>query len=198
MAANRNARAQSRNADSFDGDSDDGNGRLTFRRVGRARRAGGGWEGAWGRSLPGSFPPIDETPDAAPAAPTDTEEVARLNRSFYEAFEQRDLDAMADLWEHSDRVLCTHPGWATLRGWAAVASSFFALFQSGAHTQFLLTGEQVVVAGDTAWVSIEENILGDQGGVTVAALNIFARPAGGGWLMLAHHGSAVVAPSVVG
>ncbi len=101
---------------------------------------------------------------------------------------------MSDLWEHSERVLCTHPGWATLRGWPAVASSFFALFQGQGQLQFLLTGEHVEVAGEMAWVSVEENLLGDHGGATVAALNLFTREGGGGWRVLAHHGSSVVAP----
>ena len=46
------------------------------------------------------------------------------NEAFYEAFEHRDLDAMSDLWERSERALCTHPGWSTLHGWGPIASSF--------------------------------------------------------------------------
>jgi ketosteroid isomerase-like protein len=119
-----------------------------------------------------------------------SEAVLAANRSYYEAFEARDLDAMSDLWERSDRALCTHPGWATLEGWGAVAASFFALFQNGQQIQFVLTRERVTVAGGTAWVSLDENLLGDQGGVTVATINIFV--AGSGvWRMICHHGSVV-------
>ena len=49
----------------------------------------------------------------------DLEAVLEANQAFYEAFEARDIDAMSELWEHTDRVVCTHPGWATLRGWGA-------------------------------------------------------------------------------
>ena len=114
------------------------------------------------------------------------------NRAFYEAFERRDLDAMAELWEHSDRVTCIHPGWAALRGWGAVAASFFALFQGGGQLQFILTREHAEIAGDVAWVSVDENLLGDQGGATVAALNLFVRGGDRRWRLVAHHGSAVV------
>lgn len=114
------------------------------------------------------------------------------NRRYYEAFEARDLDAMSDVWDRSDRSLCTHPGWATLEGWGAVAASFFALFQNGAQLQFVLTRERATVVGDAAWVSVDENLLGDQGGVTVSALNLFVRR-GGGWRMIGHHGSVVQA-----
>ena len=101
------------------------------------------------------------------------------------------MDAMSDLWERSPRSTCTHPGWATLRGWGPIAASFFALFQHG-HQQFLLTEEQAEVVGNTAWVSVDENLLGDQGGTTISALNIFVRPASdGGWRLVCHHGSIV-------
>ncbi len=106
---------------------------------------------------------------------------------------------MSALWEHSDRVRCTHPGWATLRGWAQVASSFFTLFQTSRVLQFVLTQEDVEVAGPVAWVSVDENLLGDQGGATVAAVNLFVRqPTAGRWLMVCHHGSVVTGPSVSG
>ena len=101
------------------------------------------------------------------------------------------MDAMSALWAHDDRVVCTHPGWSTLRGWAAIAASWFALFQGPSPIQFILTDVHVALAGDVAWVSLDENVIGQQLGSTVAALNIFARNAEG-WRMVAHHGSSVV------
>ncbi len=118
--------------------------------------------------------------------------VLAVNRRYYDAFEARDLDAMSDLWERSRRALCTHPGWATLEGWGAIAASYFALFQNGAQLQFVLTRERATVIGDAAWVSLDENLLGDQGGVTVSAVNLFARH-DGLWRMVGHHGSVVQA-----
>ena len=120
--------------------------------------------------------------------------VLAANRRYYEAFEAKDLDAMSDLWERSDRAICTHPGWATLEGWGPVAASFFALFQGGQQIQFVLTRERAIRSGDIAWVSLDENLLGDQGGVTVATINIFVRgPGPDGWQMVCHHGSVVQA-----
>jgi hypothetical protein len=98
---------------------------------------------------------------------------------------------MSKVWEHSDRVLCTHPGWASLHGWGRVAGSFFQLFQNAQRLQFILTNETVEIVGDTAWVSVDENILDSAGTTTVAALNLFVREPGAadGWLMVAHHAS---------
>ncbi len=142
-----------------------------------------------GAAQPLAWPPIDAS-DAVLAA----------NRRFYQAFEDRNMDAMSDLWERSERSTCTHPGWATLRGWGPIAASFFALFQAARQMQFLLTEEHAHVVGLFAWVSVDENLLGDQGGATIAALNVFvhadATPADepGAWRMVCHHGSVVSHP----
>ena len=100
---------------------------------------------------------------------------------------------MSRVWEHTDRVVCTHPGWASLRGWARVSASFFALFQNSQHLQFILTNGVAVAVGDMAWVSIDENILDAEGATTVAALNLFVRQPDGRWLIVVHHGSPVTA-----
>lgn len=116
--------------------------------------------------------------------------VRASNRAFYDAFEARDIDAMSDVWEHADRVSCTHPGWRTLHGWGAVSASWFALFGGPGPLQFILTNEVVTVAGDAAWVTVDENLISADGGGTVAAVNLFVR-AGERWRLVAHHGSAV-------
>jgi len=121
----------------------------------------------------------------------DVAAVVEVNRSFYAAFEARDLDAMSDLWEHTDRVTCSHPGWSVLRGWGQVAASWMALFQGPQQLQFILTDECVEVDGDVAWVTLDENLLGDDAGSTVTSLNLFARRPDGIWKVVAHHGSAV-------
>ncbi len=117
--------------------------------------------------------------------------MAAANKGFYAAFEARDLDAMSKLWEHSDRVVCTHPGWTSLRGWGQVAASFFALFQNAQQLQFILTKESVEVVGDMGWATVDENILQSTNATTVAALNLFVRGEDGEWRLVAHHASPV-------
>ncbi len=142
-------------------------------------------------AVPGSLRDAD---DAAPSG----DEAALLvaNAAFYRAFEEADLDAMSDLWEHSDRVSCVHPGWSALRGWAEVAASWATLFGGRQRLQFILTDARAVVAGEVGWVSVDENLLaGDVAGGsgstgTVAAINVFVRR-GDSWRMVAHHGAPV-------
>jgi ketosteroid isomerase-like protein len=132
---------------------------------------------------------------AAPSPP-DPAELAALaavhtaHQAFYDAFEARDLDAMSEVWEHSDRVVCTHPGWRTLRGWAAVSASWFALFGGPNQLQFILTDEAVSIDGTTAWVSVDENLIGEAIGGTVAGLNVFVFD-GERWRMVVHHGAPI-------
>lgn len=123
------------------------------------------------------------------------DEVAVLEAlgAFYDAFERRDFDTMSDVWEHSDRVVCTHPGWSTLRGWGHVGGSWVALLQNDQHLQFILTNEHVGIEGDIAWVSVDENILDGPLNNTVSAMKVFVRAAGSrfGWKIVVHHGSVV-------
>jgi ketosteroid isomerase-like protein len=132
------------------------------------------------------------------------DEVLRANAEFYAAFEARDLDKMADVWERSDRVSVTHPGWPRLSGWAKVAGSWEAIFHNTSYIQFVLTDEAVTVIGDLAVVTVDENILQSNGatgegesgdglaGARIAATNVFVRH-DDGWRMLLHHGSPVAA-----
>jgi ketosteroid isomerase-like protein len=133
-------------------------------------------------------------PDGEAEVDPDTQALLAANAQFYEAFEQRDLDSMSALWERTPRVVCTHPGWSTLRGWPHVQASFFAMFDAPGTLQFVLTDAAAHISGDTGWVTLDENLLGDQAGSTIAALNVFVRDHADRWRLVAHHGSIVNSP----
>lgn len=120
------------------------------------------------------------------------DELVAANAAFYAAFEQRDLDAMSEVWLHEDHVVCTHPGWASLHGWAAVASSWFALFQGDAQMQFILTKVEATVRGEVGWVTVDENLIAGPQAQTVAAVNLFERHEGR-WKLVLHAGSGIAA-----
>jgi ketosteroid isomerase-like protein len=132
---------------------------------------------------------------------SDEEAIRAANSAFYAALEARDLDAMADVWEHSDRIVVTHPGWPMLRGWARVAGSWDAIFRNTGYIQFVLTDELVTVVGDTGWITLDENILqsassDDLSGSKATTINVFVRghvsDAGDdNWKMVVHHASPV-------
>jgi ketosteroid isomerase-like protein len=118
------------------------------------------------------------------------ESLLEANAAFYAAFEARDLDAMSEVWLHEDHVVCTHPGWASLHGWPAVAASWFALFQGDHPMQFILTKVSATVRGDTGWVTVDENLIAGPQAQTVAAVNLFERHADR-WKLVLHAGSGI-------
>ena len=132
-----------------------------------------------------------------------SEQVLAANAAFYAALEACDADLMAAVWEQSQRVVVTHPGWPMLRGWASVAESWAAIFRNTSFIQFVLTDEHCTVAGSTAWVTAEENILQATGttgesaadsdslsGSRAAVTNVFVHD-GSRWLMVVHHASPI-------
>jgi ketosteroid isomerase-like protein len=127
--------------------------------------------------------------------------VLEVNAAFYAALEACDLDAMAEVWEQSERAVVTHPGWPMLRGWASVKESWAAIFSNTNFIRFVLTDEHCAVRGDTAWVTVQENILQATGatgesaadsehlsGSRAVSTNIFVSD-GTRWRLVVHHAS---------
>ena len=85
-----------------------------------------------------------------------------------------------------------HPGWPILRTWPHVEESWRRIFAGPARNQFILTNEAVAVHGDTAWVTLDENLVDSGGTGPVAATNLFVL-SDGRWLLVAHHGSPIIA-----
>ena len=121
----------------------------------------------------------------------DADDVMAANQAFYDAHEQRDLAAMAAVWDNSDRAVCVHPGWPILRGWLAVEESWRGIFGGPGRNQFIVTNDVVAVDGDLAWVTLDENLVDVAATGTIAATNLFARTASG-WKLVLHHGSPVM------
>ncbi len=117
-------------------------------------------------------------------------DVLAANQAFYEAHEARDLDAMRAVWVHSDDAVCTHPGWPILRGWPMIEESWRRIFAGAGRNQFIVTNDAVVTLGDTAWITLDENLVDGVATGTIAATNAFVRTAAG-WKMILHHGSPV-------
>ncbi|MDY7105016.1 MAG: nuclear transport factor 2 family protein [Actinomycetota bacterium] len=136
-------------------------------------------------------PPVRRTTGPEVRIPLDVDTLLAANQAYYDAFEAADLDAMSDVWEHSERVVCTHPGWSTLRGWASVTASWVAIFGASQRLQFILTEPLPEIVGEVGWVSVNENVLGAADGTTIAALNVFVHH-DDRWAMVAHHAGQVV------
>lgn len=124
-------------------------------------------------------------------------EVEALNRAFYRAFEEGDIERMEEIWAHGSHVRCVHPGWNIIEGWAAVRQSWVLVFERSSDMKLRL--DRVVVRAGTrvAWVTCIERIVTDSaiGSMTdeVLATNIFERTDDeSSWRMVQHHASPIL------
>jgi len=112
-------------------------------------------------------------------------------QAFYDAWENADLEAMADLWLQDDDVSCTHPGAARLVGYSAVRSSWASILESG-PLPIRTLARQSFESPTLTVTSLVEEIALLQGAVRqlvhVIASNAFVKtPAG--WKMVMHVGA---------
>ena len=125
---------------------------------------------------------------------SDEAAVLAANAAFYAAFESLSIEDMDAVWAHEEPVLCVHPGWPLLSTREQVIESWRRIFENASLMRFDITGAQVVVEGDAAWVSCTENLTQVLDGrvveAKIQATNLFRRRLGE-WRVAHHHGSAV-------
>jgi uncharacterized protein (TIGR02246 family) len=112
-------------------------------------------------------------------------------QAFYDAFQRADLDAMMTVWAEDEEVYCVHPGGPRLVGIESIRESFRQIFASGPTMRFSLRGAQALQGGLIAVHSVHEyiEVLGERRQTSVViATNVYIN-IGGGWRMVAHHGS---------
>ena len=89
---------------------------------------------------------------------SDEAAVLAANAAFYAAFERLSIEDMDAVWAYEEPVLCVHPGWPLLSTREQVIESWRRIFENASLMRFDITGAQVVVEGDAAWVSCTENL----------------------------------------
>jgi ketosteroid isomerase-like protein len=135
-----------------------------------------------------------------PSVPDETS-LLQANARFYEAFEELDYEAMTEVWEHSDRVYCCHPGWTPLRGARPVLESWKRIIENTAAISFTLVQVEAHIDGNIGVVTLYEVIASRVGherhSSTTAATNLFAfDPSSGRWKLFHHHASHAVIPEI--
>ncbi len=101
----------------------------------------------------------------------DTDAVLFANEAFYQAFIERDLEAMEGLWSHLLPVSCIHPGWGAVYGLEEVMQTWAAIIKGEGEAPGLSRGATASVYGDTASVICFEEL----GGGFLIATNLFVR-----------------------
>lgn len=123
------------------------------------------------------------------------QDVLAANAAFYQAFQDRDLDAMAMVWSQGSGTLCVHPGRNAVKGWEAIRSSWATIFR---HTNLLEIDTEIIsveTSGNLAYVVLVESVLQVTGGRRSKALsvatNIYECMAQK-WYLVHHHGSPLM------
>jgi uncharacterized protein (TIGR02246 family) len=125
-----------------------------------------------------SVPVLFDTPDEA-------------ERAFYTAFEQADLEAMMQVWDDDEDVICIHPMGACLKGADAVGQSWQEIFESGSPMRFEVTQRRFTRNETISVHCVTERIAHGrrlEGRSTVIATNVYKKTPFG-WRMIVHHAS---------
>lgn len=119
---------------------------------------------------------------------------AEAEAAFYDAFHRADLEAMMAVWADGEEVVCVHPGGPRLLGIAAVRESWRQILEASPGITFHLSHQHCQVDGPVAVHSLRENISvpGDPARHVVLATNVYRRT-DGGWRMVLHHASPILA-----
>ena len=109
-------------------------------------------------------------------------QILEANTAFYEAFKEKDIELMNDVWAEEHEVICIHPGWQALCGREAIMSSFDRIMKGPRPPEIECVDPMVFLQGDLGVVICSER-LGDS---TLVATNMFLRE-GDAWVMVHHH-----------
>jgi ketosteroid isomerase-like protein len=116
------------------------------------------------------------------------EAVLAANRAFYRAFNERDAEAMDQIWAPTGAVVCMHPGQAPLLGRPEIMASWRAILRHPEAPRVRCMGEWVVGRPGLAIVVCREILPEGQ----LMATNKFARMSDG-WRIIGHHSGPVPA-----
>jgi len=117
---------------------------------------------------------------------TDEEQVRQAHAAFYDAFADRDVEAMEEIWARDAPVSCVHPGWSLLVGREAVLESWRSILEGPAAPDVVSSREVVHLLGDTALVLCVETLADGQ----LMATNVLVRELGR-W-KLVHHQAGLI------
>ncbi len=125
---------------------------------------------------------------------SDNQALLETNRSFYRAFERKDLDAMSSVWSQGTGVLCIHPGRQSLKGWQDVRASWQMIFKNTEYFEIELQVISAEVSGTLGYVVLVEQLFqvvrGQRVEAKSMATNVFEK-LGDRWYLVHHHGSPV-------
>lgn len=118
-----------------------------------------------------------------------------INKSYYKAFENFDLETMSQIWSNSDDVVCIHPGWDILVGWEKVEDGWKKIFMEESVLKFTIRNPHIIILNGLGIVScIEEIFISSRDTISqtfIATTNLF-KETNNGIKLFYHHSSPVL------
>ncbi len=111
-------------------------------------------------------------------------EIEAVNAAFYEAFRERNLAAMINLWAKNVPVACAHPGMKAIEGRASVMASWRGILAHPQSPKMECSNVRVHLLGTAAFVTCHEGGVGEA--PRLLATNVFVLEEGR-WLVVHHH-----------
>jgi len=110
--------------------------------------------------------------------------------AFYQAFENRDLDAMMAAWADDEEIVCVHPGGTRHVSYEAVRTGFEQIFAGDSKLRFRLDDVVMLETVGLALQSAVEHVYAGDATLrgVVVATNVFMRTPSG-WRLVCHHAS---------
>lgn len=140
---------------------------------------------------PPSAQPIT-TPITGREEPADLDQPFHALAQFYRAFNQRDLELMADNWEDAPSVAMDNPLGGIKRGWPQIRTVYESIFKSPSRVTVEFHDYTIEVSGDVFWaVGREHGVLQGPGvrlDLAIRTSRVFRRR-NGRWRQVHHHGS---------
>ena len=113
---------------------------------------------------------------------SETAEVLKVNGLFYQAFAERNLGLMEQVWANTVPVSCVHPGWSVLDDRTTILDSWRMILEGDDFPNVLADSAEVTFYGEVAVVVCFETV-GDR---RLIATNLFVLE-DGDWRLAHHH-----------
>lgn len=118
-----------------------------------------------------------------------------VNKNYYKAFENFDLQLMSQVWANTNDVVCIHPGWDILVGWEKVREGWSKIFMDDSFLKFTIRNTNTIILNNIGIVScIEEIFVSSKDTISqtfIATTNLFKETEEGIKLFY-HHSSPVL------
>ena len=114
-----------------------------------------------------------------------------VNEAFYEAFRNRDIESMEEIWSEQAQISCIHPGQNPLFGKPAVMGSWAGIMRNPDMPGIEVRNSRAIMQGDLALVICHEHI----GRHFLVATNVFRRE-DGEWQMVHHQAGEAPPPDL--